>query len=115
VAGIVGDTALRTKRGEGCSVIVDGRCSWWRREGGCIKRGEVAFFLWFMISAPSSTSSLIPLTAETLVAIKKAGRSMELAGATANNLLAPPDNNDEGSNSITSTSSNDSVLSTMAA
>mmetsp|Transcript_17009 Transcript_17009/g.27629 ORF Transcript_17009/g.27629 Transcript_17009/m.27629 type:complete len:139 (+) Transcript_17009:76-492(+) len=77
------------------------------RLGGSVK--------WFVISAPSSTSSPIALTAETLAAIEKAGGSMELAGATANNLLAPPDNNDEGSNSITSTSSNDSVLSAMAA
>lgn len=73
------------------------------RLGGSVK--------WFVISAPSSTSSPIALTAETLAAIEKAGGSMELAGATADSLLPTPDSKDDSS----STSSNDSALSAMAA
>eukprot|EP00580_Thalassiosira_gravida_P016096 CAMPEP_0201668628 /NCGR_PEP_ID=MMETSP0494-20130426/20291_1 /ASSEMBLY_ACC=CAM_ASM_000839 /TAXON_ID=420259 /ORGANISM="Thalassiosira gravida, Strain GMp14c1" /LENGTH=578 /DNA_ID=CAMNT_0048149093 /DNA_START=132 /DNA_END=1868 /DNA_ORIENTATION=- len=52
------------------------------RLGGSVK--------WFVVSAASNTPNMA-LTAETLAAIEKAGGSMELAGADAGSLLAPPD------------------------
>mmetsp|Transcript_29721 Transcript_29721/g.54561 ORF Transcript_29721/g.54561 Transcript_29721/m.54561 type:complete len:598 (+) Transcript_29721:10-1803(+) len=51
------------------------------RLGGSVK--------WFVVSAASNTPNMA-LTAETLAAIEKAGGSMELAGADAGSLLAPP-------------------------
>ena len=65
---------------------------------------------WFVISAPSSTSFPITLTAETLAAIKKAGRPKGLVGATTDSLLPHHDNKYDSTSS-----SSDSALSAMAA
>lgn len=64
------------------------------RLGGSVK--------WFVVSAPEGSSSVpgtkLALTAETLAAIEKSGGALDLAGATADSLLAQPD---EGSGSNT--------------
>lgn len=65
------------------------------RLGGSVK--------WFVVSAPASATSAasssqgVSLTSETLASIAAAGGSMELAGATADAILAPP-SDDGGSN-----------------
>lgn len=56
------------------------------RLGGSVK--------WFVVSAPeaeSASGTKLALTAETLAAIEKSGGSLDLAGATADSLLASPD------------------------
>jgi hypothetical protein len=92
------------------------------RLGGAVK--------WFVVSAPTTTSTTtsksssaaaaaasvkqVSLTAETLTAIEMAGGSLELAGASAESLLAAAATTTTTTTNAGSSSSSNSALSAMA-